>query len=86
MQADHQTVQALSSALISTVSPDSATRKNAESQLRQGEQQPGFLLVVMEIVRSDSSDAVVRQAGALYFKNAVKKLWADEEVCSCPED
>jgi hypothetical protein len=69
----------LSTTLTSTVSPEAPTRRSAEDQLRQGESQPGFFLLVLELVRNDG-DMVVRQAGGVYFKNAVRRLWGGDEV------
>jgi hypothetical protein len=81
MQADPATLQLLSQTLTSTVSPDKATRRAAEEQLKTGETQPGFLLLVLELVKSDQVEVIVRQAAGVYFKNAVKRLWEPEEVC-----
>lgn len=80
MQANPESLDLLSRTLTSTVSPDAPTRRAAEESLRQGESQPGFLLLVLELVRSDGVDMVVRQAGGVYFKNVVKRLWDGEEV------
>ncbi len=80
MQADPATLQLLSQTLTSTVSPDKATRRNAEEQLKSGESQSNFLLIVLELVKSEQVDVVVRQAAGVYFKNAVKRLWEPEEV------
>lgn len=80
MQADPATLQLLSQTLTSTVSPDRATRGAAEAQLRQGETQPGFLLLILELVKSDQVELVVRQSAGVYFKNVVKRLWDPEEV------
>ena len=82
MQASAETIQALSKTLQSTVSPDAATRRAAEESLRQGEAQPGFLLLVLELVKSDAVDMMVRQAAGVYFKNAVKRLWSGEDTVS----
>lgn len=82
MQAKPETLNLLSQTLTSTVSPDSTTRRAAEDSLKQGESQPGFLILVLELVGSDGVDMVVRQAAGVYFKNTAKKLWAGDEVCS----
>ncbi|WWC58466.1 uncharacterized protein I303_101008 [Kwoniella dejecticola CBS 10117] len=79
MQANQGTLTALSAYLSSTVSPDAHARRSAEESLRQAESQPGFLLLVLELVKSDSAEMVVRQSGGVYFKNVVKRLWAGEE-------
>lgn len=80
MQASPETLQLLSNYLTSTVSPDAATRRAAEESLRQAEKQPGFLILVLELVKSEGVDMLVRQAGGVYFKNVVKRLWSGEEV------
>ncbi|WWD17783.1 hypothetical protein CI109_102225 [Kwoniella shandongensis] len=79
MQATPETLSLLTTYLSSTVSPDAHTRRSAEESLRQAEAQQGFLLLVLELVKADGVDMVVRQAGGVYFKNAVKRLWAGEE-------
>jgi exportin-2 (importin alpha re-exporter) len=84
MQATPETLNALSSYLASTVSPDASTRRAAEDSLRQGEGQAGFLQLILQLVKNDGVDMTVRQAGGVYFKNVVKRLWADEEVCGHP--
>ncbi|KAL7424789.1 importin-alpha export receptor [Cryptotrichosporon argae] len=79
MQATPETLTLLSSYLANTVSPDAAARRSAEDSLRQAEAQQGFLLLVLELVKADAADMIVRQAGGVYFKNAVKRLWAGED-------
>ncbi|OCF31081.1 importin-alpha export receptor [Kwoniella heveanensis BCC8398] len=87
MQATPETLSLLTTYLSSTVSPDAHARRNAEESLRQAEAQQGFLLLVLELVKADSVDMVVRQAGGVYFKNAVKRLWGgDEETQIAPAD
>jgi hypothetical protein len=73
-------LQTLSQTLTASISPDSTTRRQAEEALRQGESAPGFLLLVLQLVNSSEVDLTVRQTGGVYFKNAVKRLWAGEEV------
>lgn len=85
MQATPETIAALSQYLSNTVSPDAATRRSAEESLRQGEAQQGFLQLVLQLVGADSTDMVVRQAAALYFKNVVKRLWEGEEEVQIAE-
>jgi exportin-2 (importin alpha re-exporter) len=78
MQVTPETMQALSSALSATVSPDAAARRQAEEQLSTGESQPGFFLIILELVRADNADSLVQQAAGVYFKNAMKRLWQPE--------
>lgn len=80
MEPSPETLAAFSQTLSATVSPDAATRRAAEESLRRAEAQPGFLLLVLQLVNSSSVDMVVRQTGGVYFKNAVKRLWSGEEV------
>ncbi|OXB34588.1 importin-alpha export receptor [Cryptococcus neoformans] len=87
MQATPETLSLLTNYLSSTVSPDAHTRRSAEESLRQAEGQQGFLLLVLELVKADSVNMVVRQAGGVYFKNTVKRLWSgDEETQINPAD
>lgn len=85
MQANPETLSAVSKCLANTVSPDAAARRAAEEQLRQGEAQAGFLPLILQLVRSEEADMLVRQAAGLYFKNTVKRLWDDEEEVQIPE-
>ncbi|TYJ56359.1 hypothetical protein B9479_002907 [Cryptococcus floricola] len=81
------TQDTLAAALSSTVSPDAQTRRSAEEWLRNGEKQPGFLLLVLDLIKSDAAGAIVRQAGSVFFKNTVKRLWSgDEETQITPGD
>jgi exportin-2 (importin alpha re-exporter) len=80
MQVTPEMLSLLCNTLTATVSPDATARRAAEEQLRTGEAQPGFLLLVLQLVKSDGVNMVVRQSGGVYFKNAVKRLWDGEEV------
>jgi exportin-2 (importin alpha re-exporter) len=75
-------LQNLSTTLSSSISPDANTRRQAEAALRQGEATPGFLLLVLQLVNTGEADLVVRQTAGVYFKNAVKRLWPDEDEVS----
>ncbi|WVN85455.1 uncharacterized protein L203_100601 [Cryptococcus depauperatus CBS 7841] len=79
MQATPETLSLLANYLSSTVSPDAHARRGAEESLRQAEGQPGFLLLVLDLVKVDSVEMMIRQAGGVYFKNTVKRLWSGEE-------
>jgi exportin-2 (importin alpha re-exporter) len=80
MQANAETLGALSSYLSQSLSPDPPTRRAAEESLRQAEGQPGFLQIVLALVKEDGAEMVVRQSAGVYFKNVVKRLWSGEEV------
>jgi exportin-2 (importin alpha re-exporter) len=84
MQATPETLTVLSKYLADTLSHDTAVRRAAEASLTQAEEQPGFLLLVLHLVSSPNSDKVVRQAGGVLFKNAVKRLWEPEDRDESP--
>lgn len=51
----------------------------AEITLRQQERNPGFSLLLLQIVSLDSYPYTTRLASALCFKNFIKRNWTDEE-------
>lgn len=78
MAADPAAMAQLAQLLGATVSPDMQAMKQATDQLRQGELRPGFCIMLLEILRDASVNAGTRQAGAIYFKNFVKRQWTVE--------
>lgn len=82
MQVSPEHLQQLAQLLSDTVSPDTPTRKAAENNLNSAAQQQGFLLLLLETVRSDQASKVVRQAAGVYFKNVVKRQWEEPEEVS----
>ena len=73
-------VQPLAQALEASISPDASIRRSAEAQLSAGLGQPGFLILLLQLVNEAAVPKTTRQTGAVYFKNAAKKLCAGEEV------
>ena len=72
--------------LSQSLSPDKATRQNAERALLSTQSSPGHALVVLRVVSGAPSgdpnaaaDLPVRQAAAVHFKNMVKGGWAPDE-------
>mmetsp|Transcript_114882 Transcript_114882/g.199027 ORF Transcript_114882/g.199027 Transcript_114882/m.199027 type:complete len:964 (+) Transcript_114882:72-2963(+) len=57
---------------------DTQTMQNAMNQLRSADSQPGFGLMLLELLRDGSINITARQAGAIYFKNYVKRMWTVE--------
>lgn len=51
----------------------------AELKIRSEEKKPGFSLLLLQITASESFPFNTRLASALFFKNFVKRNWADEE-------
>lgn len=62
--------------LEQSLSPQHA--KQAETSLRSLQSQPGFLINLLHIVASTNLSAGVRLAGALFFKNLIRRRWVDE--------
>lgn len=56
-----------------------STAKSAERNLGSLETQPGFGLDLLHIVASTNLPLATRLAGALFFKNYVKRRWIDED-------
>lgn len=51
----------------------------AEQSLKAEETKPGFSLSLLQIVATDSFPQNTRLAGALFFKNFIRRNWVDEE-------
>ncbi|KAI8805732.1 Cse1-domain-containing protein [Cladochytrium replicatum] len=60
---------------------DPVLHADAERQLKQAEQYPGFALVLLQIVESQSQDprSQISLAAALLFKNFIRKHWSSSE-------
>jgi len=86
MAADPAAMAQIAQLLAQTISPDTQAMKAAEQQLRQGELQPGFGLILLELLRDASVNGGVRQAGAIYFKNFVRRQWTVESGGIAPAD
>lgn len=78
MASDPAALAQLAQLLGQTVSADTNAMRNATEQLRQSEMRPGFCLMILELLRDGSVDGGARQAGAIYFKNFVRKMWTVE--------
>lgn len=55
-------------------------RKQAEQQLQQGESQPGFLLILLQLVGQETAPNEIRLAAAVLLKNNIRKNWVGK-VC-----
>ena len=75
----------LAQQLTNTLSPDAAQRRAAEQQLGTMEAQPGFAIALLQLVQAHCAPNAppqslqLRSAGAIYFKNFVKRGWSDED-------
>lgn len=65
----------ISRLLLASLSPDEATRKEAETQLRTAAVSKGFVSLLLTIVVGDSQSSPemqgMHQAAAIYFKNSI---------------
>ena len=77
MQDNQQHLSMLSDLLTQSLSPQPEVRHPAEKTLDSSETTEGFLLLVLNLVRSDAAPMHVRQAAGVYFKNVVKKRWTE---------
>lgn len=78
MAANPAQLAQLSQLLAQTLSPSTDAMRMAEQQLRAAEIQPGFGLMLLEVLRSASVEATARQAGGIYFKNYIRRQWSVE--------
>ncbi|KAJ8609040.1 hypothetical protein CTAYLR_008710 [Chrysophaeum taylorii] len=79
--------QEICGALMATLSPEREQRRNAEAYLSKLQTQQGFAVLLLQLVQQHSAtataeSAVVRTAAAIYFKNLVKRGWADDKLIS----
>lgn len=77
MEATAENLSMLSTLLTQSLSPQPEIRHPAEKNLNSTELQPGFLLLVLTLVKDDRAALDVRQAAGVYFKNVVRKRWGE---------
>ncbi|KAI9726215.1 MAG: hypothetical protein M1828_001889 [Chrysothrix sp. TS-e1954] len=65
---------ALKTCIQSTLTPDPNTRRQAELDLRQAEDNAGFTSALADILQSEQDNGI-RQATAVYLKNRVTRAW-----------
>ncbi|KAK9453824.1 Cse1-domain-containing protein [Dipodascopsis uninucleata] len=75
--ASMEDLQNLALLLNSSLNP--ATAKQAEQSLRTAEQQAGFSILLLQIVASNDFPQTTRLAGALFFKNFIRRKWTGED-------
>ncbi|KAL8734500.1 MAG: hypothetical protein Q9166_001400 [cf. Caloplaca sp. 2 TL-2023] len=69
-------LQSLASTLEASLDP--TQNKHAETALLQEQRKPGFSLLLLKIVASNTYGSTARLASALYFKNFIRRNWTDE--------
>ena len=57
---------------------EASNSKNAEAHLKSLETQPGFAVTLMHVIASSNLPVATRLAGALFFKNFIKRKWINE--------
>lgn len=76
MGADPAQMAQLAQLLGQTVAGSTEGMKLAEQQLRGVEIKPGFGLLLLELLRDNTVQPAARQAGAIYFKNYIRRQWS----------
>ncbi|KAF2204358.1 Cse1-domain-containing protein [Delitschia confertaspora ATCC 74209] len=70
-------LQALAQLLEASLNPQ--TSKQAEAAIAEKQNTPNFSLKLLQLVASNNFPSSVRLSSAVYFKNYVKRNWADED-------
>ena len=70
----------LAQILAGTQIADQQQRQNAENSLKQAQTQPGFAVTILKLMSVNTVDLAIRQAGAIAFKNFVKKAFSPDEL------
>jgi len=70
----------LAQLLAQTVGGSTQAMQAAEQQLRAAEIRAGFGLMLLELLQGANIDPSARQAGAIYFKNYIRRQWPVEGV------
>lgn len=76
-------LQSLSTVLLHTFDPDTATRSAAEAQLDALEGVPGSHALMLQLITVDAAPFPVRQAAALRLKNLYQGYWSIRSGESC---
>jgi exportin-2 (importin alpha re-exporter) len=68
-----------------TISTDRAQRLQAEQFLASVEHQPGFPVLIMDLIAQSAQsqaaeEVAITQAASVFFKNTVKRCWEPEEA------
>ena len=75
MELNDATMATMAGYLQQTMSPDAGVRKPAEDFLRSVEGQKNFGPILLQLLGQESGDSHIRVAGAIAFKNFVKRNW-----------
>ncbi|KAH0557379.1 exportin-2 [Cotesia glomerata] len=79
MEIDERNVLTLSSYLKHTLSPDVNIRRPAEKFLESIETNQNYPALLLHLIGKQDYDSTIRVAGAVAFKNYIKRNWKVEE-------
>ncbi|EFA07339.1 exportin-2 [Tribolium castaneum] len=79
MEISDENLRILSQYLQQTLSPDPNTRRPAEKFLEGVEVNQNYPLLLLNLVHKPEVDVTIRIAGAIAFKNYIKRNWSIEE-------
>ncbi|XP_074106561.1 chromosome segregation 1 [Cotesia typhae] len=82
MEIDERNVLTLSSYLKHTLSPDVNVRRPAEKFLESIETNQNYPALLLHLIGKQDYDSTIRVAGAVAFKNYIKRNWKVEEDLS----
>lgn len=75
MAVDPAQMAQLAQLLSQTVGGNTQGMKQATDQLRSAEAGAGFGLMLLQLLQDGGVNELARQAGAIYFKNYIRRLW-----------
>lgn len=75
MELTEDNLRTLSSYLQQTLSPDNSVRRQAEKFLQSIEGNQGYPILFLNLVNKNDVDLTIRVAGAVTFKNYIKRNW-----------
>ena len=78
-------VQVMQQVLEQTLNPEATARKQAEEFLASNSGVAGYGLVLLQLLTMDSVPPHIRQAGAVTFKNYVKRGWQPSDEVPTPQ-
>ncbi|KAH8279559.1 hypothetical protein KR018_000957 [Drosophila ironensis] len=85
MEVTDANLQLLAGYLQQTLSPDPSVRRPAEKLLESTELQQNYPLLLLNLIDKTEMDMTTRVAGAIAFKNYVKRNWAAHEDSGEPD-
>ncbi|XP_011193485.1 exportin-2 [Zeugodacus cucurbitae] len=85
MEINETNLQQLGGYLQQTLSPDPNVRRPAEKLLESIEVQRNYAVLLLNLIDKQEVDMTIRIAGAIAFKNYVKRNWAAHEDTDGPD-